>query len=159
MKFFEDIEIGSSRGGGQHLFTADEITAFALQFDPQPFHTDEDAAAATHFGRLCASGFHTAATCMRMIIEGNKREIAEQQARGEPIARTGPSPGVRDLVWHRPVYAGDTITFRSEVVEKRKLATRPQWGLMFSRHTGTNQNGELVYSVVGSVMVERRDKG
>jgi acyl dehydratase len=156
MKFFEDIEIGAISGGDRHVFTADEIKAFALQYDPQPFHTSEEGAARSHFGRLCASGFHTAVICMRMLVESKKREVEEQQARGEPIAKTGPSPGVRDIVWHKPVYAGDTITFWTEVIEKRNMNSRPEWGLLFSRYSGTNQNGELVYSIVGSVMVERR---
>jgi acyl dehydratase len=156
MKYFEDIEIGQRTGGDRHLFTAAEIKAFALQFDPQPFHTDEAAAAKTHFGGLVASGFHTAVIGMRLLLEAKKREVEEQKARGEPVARTGPSPGVRDLVWHRPVRAGDTLTFWTDVIEKREMKSRPDWGLLFSRTSAVNQHGELVYSIVGSVMVERR---
>jgi acyl dehydratase len=76
--------------------------------------------------------------------------------RGEPVARTGPSPGLRDLKWPRPVYVGDTIAFAQEIVELRTLASRPDVGLRVARLTGTNQRGELVYSVLSSTFVERR---
>ena len=137
-------------------FTAEDIKAFAAQYDPQPFHMDEAAAAKSHFGALCASGWHTVAAWMNLRVQYGRREDAERAARGEPIAKLGPSPGFRELKWLKPVYAGDTITYASEVVEKRVTKSRPGWGIIFARNTGTNQNGELVMSFIGSGFVERR---
>jgi len=85
-----------------------------------------------------------------------QREDAERAARGEVLAKLGPSPGFRDLKWIKPVYAGDTIAYASEIAEKRASKSRPGWGLVFARNTGTNQKGELVMSFTGSGFVERR---
>lgn len=156
MKYLEDIEIGAKAELGRHTFTAEEIKSFAVRFDPQPFHMDEEAAARSHFGRLCASGWHTAAACMRTIVDYKRREREAEQARGEASAETGVSPGVRDIKWLKPVYVGDTITFTTETIEARPLTSRPGWGVAVSRNTGTNQDGELVFSFVGSVFVQRR---
>jgi acyl dehydratase len=156
MKYLEDFEIGATAELGRHTFMAEEIKTFAARFDPQPFHTDEEAAARSHFGGLIASGWHTAAACMRAIVDYKRREREAEQARGEATAQTGVSPGFRDLKWLKPVYAGDTITYVMEVIETRPLKSRPGWGLAVSRNTGTNQDGELVFSFVGSVFVQCR---
>ena len=74
--------------------------------------------------------------------------------RGEPVARTGVSPGFRNLTWPKPVYAGDTITYATEVIATRPLLSKPGWGLMVSRNTGTNPAGELVLSFEGAVFLE-----
>jgi acyl dehydratase len=158
MQYFEDIVIGERTELGRHTFTAEEIKSFAGRYDTQPFHLDEEAAAQSHFGKLVASGWHTAAVCMRFIVENKKRVTAERRAGGEPIATWGPSPGFRDLKWIKPVYVGDTITYASEPIETRVTVTKPGWGLVFSRNTGTNQHGEAVYSFIGSAFVERRPK-
>jgi acyl dehydratase len=157
MKFFEDIKVGDRRELGSHTFTTDAIKAFARKYDPQLFHLDEEAAARSHFKRLCASGWHTAAAGMRLKVESNRREDAERRVRGEPVARSGPSPGVRDLKWLKPVYVGDTITYVS-VVKDTRVTSRPGFGLVVHDVTGTNQHGDVVYSVTGAVFVERRDK-
>ena len=156
MTYFEDLRVGTRTEVGSHTFTADEIKAFAREFDPQPFHLDEEAAARSHFGALCASGWHTAAMCLRHIVLERHRQQPELRRRGEPVARTGPSPGLRDLKWPRPVYVGDTVAFAQEVVELRTLASRPGVGLRIARHTGTNQREELVYSVLSSTFIDRR---
>ena len=156
MQFFEDIRIGQRSEIGRHTFTAEEIKRFAARYDPQPFHLDETAAERSHFGALCASGWHTAAVCMRLLVARKDRVVAELKERGEPVATWGPSPGFRDLKWLKPVYVGDTITFANEPIEKRESKSRPGWGLLFSRNTGTNQHGELVYSFIGSAFIERR---
>jgi acyl dehydratase len=158
MKFLEDYEIGERQELGSHTFTKDEIIAFATKYDPQPFHISEEAAAKSPYGRLIASGWHTSAVTMRYIVQGKKSEDEELRARGLPVANSGPSPGVREVRWVKPVHPGDTITFAAEVVDKREVK-RPGWGLLTSRQTGTNQHGELVYSVTGSVFVESRPKG
>jgi acyl dehydratase len=156
MKFFDDINVGDRMEIGSHTFGAEEIKLFAAQFDPQPFHVDEAAAAQSHFGALCASGWHTASMWMRLRIHYGEREDAERAARGEPIATLGPSPGFREMKWLRPVYAGDTISYASEVADKRVSQSRPRWGLIEVHNTGTNQNGELVMSFKSSAFVERR---
>jgi len=156
MKYFEDIAVGDRMDIGIHLFTAAEIKLFAAQFDPQPFHLDEAAAAQSHFGALCASGWHTASMWMRLRILYGQREDAERTARGEPNATLGPSPGFREMRWLKPVYAGDTISYASEVIEARASQKRPGWGLIQVHNSGTNQNGELVISFKSSAFVERR---
>ena len=97
------------------------IKSFAARFDPQPFHLDEEAAAAVAFQRLCASGWHTVSIRMRLLIDSRRREDDERRARGEPVATLGPSPGFRELKWLKPVYAGDTVSYQTEVIEKRAL--------------------------------------
>jgi acyl dehydratase len=156
VKYFDDINVGDRLALGAVSFTADDIKAFAAQYDPQPFHMDEAAAAKSHFGALCASGWHTIAAWMNLRVRYGRREDEERSARGEPIAKLGPSPGFRELKWIKPVYAGDTIAYASEVVEKRVTKSRPGWGIVFAKNTGTNQNGELVMSFIGSGFVERR---
>jgi acyl dehydratase len=158
MTYFEDLRVGTRTEVGSHTFTADEIKAFARRFDPQPFHVDEAAAAHTHFGGLIASGWHTAAMSLRLNVLDRQRRHAEMRRRGEPIAKTGPSPGLRDVKWLKPVRPGDVVSFAHEIVELRLLADRPTVGLRVARNTGTNQDGELVYSALSSTFVERRDK-
>ena len=159
MTYFEDLSVGTRTEVGSHTFTADEIKAFAREYDPQPIHLDEAAAAKLLFGALCASGWHTAAMSLRLNVEDRQRRQAEMLRCGEPVARTGPSPGLRDVRWLKAVYVGDTIAFAHEIVELRTLQDRPDVGLRVSRNTGTNQHGELVYSALSSTFIERRDKG
>jgi acyl dehydratase len=156
MKFFEDIRVGDKAALGRHTFTAEEIKSFAGRFDPQPFHLDEEAAARSHFGALVASGWHTGSVCIRLIVQHRLNEEEAMRAHGEPVGRTGPSPGFRDLKWLKPVYAGDTIAFASEITELRPVRSRPDKGLVFALNTGTNQAGELVFSFVSCLFVDRR---
>jgi acyl dehydratase len=156
MKYFEDMQVGESVQLGHHTFTAEEIKAFARSFDPQPFHIDEDAGARSHFGALCASGWHTASLWMKYAAETRRLEEEAQRDRGEPQARRGPSPGFRNLKWPKPVYVGDTITFATEITDKRAVRSRPDWGLVYSYNTGRNSHGDLVFSFDGSLFVERR---
>jgi acyl dehydratase len=156
VKFFDDMQIGDRRELGKHQFTAEEIKRFARSFDPQPFHMDEEAARRSHFGALCASGWHTTAACMRLIVDYHKNLAAEMIARGERPAKIGPSPGFKNLKWRRPIYAGDTVTFASEVIELRPSASRPQWGIVHMFTQGTNQKGERVYEIENIAFIERR---
>jgi acyl dehydratase len=156
MKFFEDIHVGEMSDIGRHTFTAEDIKSFATRFDPQPFHLDEEAAARSHFGALCASGWHTACVWMRLMIEYRRREDEERRARGEAVAQLGPSPGFRDLKWIKPVFAGDTVSYGIEILETRPLNSRPGWGMIFTRNTGLNQHGEPVISFISSAFVERK---
>ena len=156
MKFFEDIVVGERAELGSHTFTADDIKTFARRYDPQPFHLDEAAAARSHFGALCASGWHTAATWMRLMVEHQVREDAARRARGEAVATLGPSPGFRELKWIRPVYAGDTVKYSTEIIDKRASGSRPGWGIMSIHNTGVNQKGEPVISFISVAFVQRR---
>ena len=156
MNYFDDIQLGDAFAVGSHRFTAEKIKAFALRFDPQAFHVDEEAAARSHFGALCASGWHSASTWMRLMVDYRRRHDEARRARGEAVVELGASPGFRDLKWMRPVYAGDTITYQSEVVELRVSKSRPEWGLMSLRNSGTNQKGEPVLSFVSTVFIQRR---
>lgn len=149
MLWFEDIEIGARRELGSYTFTADEIKRFAKQFDPQPFHLDEEAAKRSHFGALVASGWHTASVFMKL----QSRMINETRM---DVSKSGPSPGYRNLRWLKPVFAGDTLTYSTEIVRKRELASRPQWGIVFTHITALNQHSELVYEFEGSVLFARR---
>jgi acyl dehydratase len=159
MRFFEDLEIGQRRELGSFTFTADDIKRFAAQFDPQPFHLDEEAGRNSLFGGLAASGWHVGSVCMKLLVADNERRAALARARGEDVAVGGPSPGFRELRWIRPVLAGDTISFASEIESLRASSSRPAWGIMQSRNTGTNQRGELVFSFLSSVFVPRRNNG
>jgi acyl dehydratase len=154
--FFKDLVVGETYATGSYRFTEENIIRFARAYDPQPFHTDPAAAAKSHFGALCASGWQTGAACMRKLIDRRDGLRDALLAKGLKPPAMGSSPGFRELVWHRPVYVGDEVTFASTLVSKRASVTRPGWGLIFSRNTGTNQKGELVYSVIGSVFIETR---
>lgn len=156
MKYFEDIRVGDRFELGSHRFTAAEIKTFAGRFDPQRFHMDEDEAAHSHFGALCASGWHTTAVWMKLLVAYRKRAADAARSRGEPVARIGPAPGFRNLRWLKPVFVDDTITFASEVIEKRPSASRSSWGLLTSRASGINQRGDGVLSFEGIAFVERR---
>jgi acyl dehydratase len=157
MRFFEDIEIGAQREFGSFTFTPDDIKKFAMQFDPQRFHLDEEEGRKSLFGGLAASGWHVAAVCMKLLVADGKRLTAEAVARGEKVAVWGPSPGFRDLRWLKPVLAGDTITYATELAAKRTSEKRPEWGIVEARNTGTNQRGELAFSLLATPFVPRRD--
>lgn len=148
MRYFEDVEVGASARYGRYEVTRDEVVEFARKYDPQPFHLSDEAAAATHFGRLSASGWHTCAMTMAMIVENLK-------SRDE--AGLG-SPGIDELRWLRPVYPGDTLSCESEVLEKRASATRPEMGIYKSRTTVSNQDSVTVMTFVSNIMIATRPK-
>jgi acyl dehydratase len=156
MRFFEDIEIGQRREVGSFTFTAELIKKFAAQFDPQPFHLDEEAGRQSLFGGLAASGWHVASVCMKLMVADGQRQAAEAAARGEKAAVWGPSPGFRELRWIKPVLAGDTVSFSSAVESVRSSSSRPEWGIVQARNTGTNQRGELVFSFLATAFAPRR---
>jgi acyl dehydratase len=159
MFFFEDIEVGHRREIGSFTFTAEEIKKFAAQFDPQRFHLDEEEGRKSLFGGLAASGWHVGSVCMKLLVADGQRQAREAVARGEEVAILGPSPGFRELRWIRPVLAGDTITFASEILSLRNSSSRPAWGILEARNSGTNQKGELVFSVLAIAFVPRRGSG
>lgn len=156
MRFFEDIEIGQRREIGAYTFTADAIKAFAAKFDPQRFHLDEEEGRKSLFGGLAASGWHVGSACMSLLVADGQRLMKEAVARGDKLAVWGPSPGFRDLRWLKPVLVGDTVSFVNVVVDKRTSGSRPGWGILQARTTGTNQRGEEVYSILATAFVPMR---
>jgi acyl dehydratase len=155
-RYLDDLVPGEASELGSYRFSADEIVRFASAFDMQPFHIDPEAARRSLFGGLCASGWHTAAVWMKLMIAGRERSRAEAGRLGLATPRLGPSPGFKNLKWSRPVFAGDIITYRSVVTGTRASASRPGWGLAFHRNTGINQRREEVFSFEGAVFWERR---
>lgn len=153
--YFEDLVVGAVVELGSHLFTCEEIIDFARRYDPQPFHLDEAAGARSLFGALSASGWHTTAIWVRHMVDARNREGELMRFRGERPARYGPSPGFEQLRWLKPVLAGDTIRFTTQVAEKRDWASRPEVGLVQYQNYGYNQHGELVFSILSKMLVER----
>lgn len=156
MPFLDDMKVGLRRELGTFTFTAENIKAFAREFDPQPFHLDEEAGRNSIFGGLAASGWHVASVCMKLIVAEGVRAREAAEARGEEFGIGGPSPGFRDLRWLKPVLAGDTLTYSSEIVSARATASRPGWGIVHSKNVAVNQRGEEVYSFIGSVFLPQR---
>ena len=156
MFFFDEMQVGQRRELGSFTFTAAAIKKFAAQFDPQRFHLDEEEGKKSLFGGLTASGWHVGCVCMKLLVADAQRAAKQGAARGEEVAVWGPSPGFRELRWLGPVLAGDTIHFASEIETKRTSSSRPEWGILQARNTGTNQRGELVFSLLATAFVPRR---
>ena len=154
--FYDEIEVGTDVMLGHHDFTRENMLEFARKFDPQGFHVNDAAAAGGPFGRLAASGWHTAAAWMKCYVAANAAAAARVSAAGGTPPSGVPSPGFSNLRWLKPVYPGDTLHYRSTVTGKRELASRPAWGMVFSLNEGHNQNGELVFSFEGKVLLARR---
>jgi acyl dehydratase len=157
MHFFEDLVVGQRREVGSFTFTAEDIKRFATQFDPQRFHLDEEVGRNSLFGGLAASGWHVGSVCMKLLVADGQRQAKEAAARGEKVAVWGPSPGFRELRWIKPVLAGDTIAYASEIESLRTSEKRPEWGILQARNTGTNQRGEPVFSLLATAFVPRRN--
>jgi acyl dehydratase len=146
MRWFEDVEIGETDAFGHYLVTREEVMAFAAKYDPQSFHLSEEAAAATHFGRLSASGWHTCAMTMAMIVANLKKR--EEAGLG--------SPGIDELRWLLPVYPGDTLRCKTEIIGKRASTSRPEMGFYKSRMTVFNQDDVAVVRFVSNAMIRTR---
>jgi acyl dehydratase len=153
--FYEDHEVGLKATVGSYRFTREAIIAFARDFDPQPFHLDEAAAAKSIFGGLCASGWHTVSASMRVLVDYRDGLRAAAQARGETLPPFGLGAGVRDLRWLAPVRPGDEIVFTFAVLSSR-LTRRPEWGLVTGGMSGVNQDGREVCSYKLMSQVARR---
>lgn len=146
MIYFEDLAVGQTARFGEYHVTREEVIAFAEKYDPQPFHLSDEAAAKTHFGRLAASGWHTCAMTMAMIVENLRR--TKQAGLG--------SPGIDELRWLKPVFPGDTLSCETEIVEVRASQSRPEMGSYRSRMTVRNQHGETVLSFISIALIARR---
>jgi acyl dehydratase len=142
--FLDDLEVGQRFTSGAHRLEAAEIKAFAGQYDPQPFHLDEATAADSLFGGLAASGWHTAAVTMRLLVEG-----------GAPFAGGLVGAGA-EVAWPRPTRPGDELTVVSEVVEIRPSRSRPERGMVTLKSETRNQRGEVVQTLVARLVVPRR---
>jgi len=143
--YWEDFRPGEVVEIGRHTFTESEIVAFAEQFDPQPFHTDPVAARDTFFGGLIASGWHTCAIGMRLMVQAY---IGRSASAG--------SPGVDNIRWLGPVRPGDTVSYRRVILESRPSDSRPGIGLVRSRSEAINQRGEIVMTMDGWGLFRRR---
>ena len=143
--YWEDFQPGSTLEMGSHTFTEEEIIAFARQFDPQPFHIDPVAAKDSFFGGLIASGWHTCAIAMRLMVDGY---VGRSASLG--------SPGLDNIRWLSPVRAGDTISYRRKVTAARASQSKPGIGLVHSRWEAHNQHGETVMTMEGWGMFRRR---
>ena len=147
MIYFEDLEVGSTSKFGRYVVTREEVMEFAQKYDPQPFHLDDEAAAKTHFGRLSASGWHTCAMTMAMLVENMK--TSRQAGLG--------SPGMDNLRWVKPVYPGDTLRVETTIIEKRRSKKRPDMGLFKSDLTIFNQNDEPVMTMRSNGLIKVRN--
>ena len=144
-RYLEEFTVGQTFGSGRLRVDTEQIKAFAAEFDPQPFHLDENAARETIFGGLVASGWHTAALTMRLLVES---EIAPE---GGIVGA-----GFDEFRWPRPVRAGDELRIESEVLEVRPSRSRPNQGLIKVRTTTLNQMDEAVQVQIANLIVPRR---
>jgi acyl dehydratase len=144
-RYLEDFEPGQTFGSGRIRIDADRIKSFAAEFDPQPFHVDETAATNSIFRGLAASGWHTAAITMRLLVESDLK-----------VAGGIVGAGFDELRWPRPVRPGDELRVESEVLEVRVSKSRPDQGVIKVRTTTLNGNNEPVQVSVGNLIVRRR---
>lgn len=147
MQYYEDIVVGQGRDTGSHTFTEEAIIEFARQFDPQPFHIDPEAAKDSNFGGIIASGWHTAATVMRLLVDS---AIDLEASLG--------SPGFDDLSWLKPVRPGDTIRARLTCIEKTPSKSRPGIGSARFLVEVFNQKDELVMKFISIGLMRFRNK-
>ena len=146
MQYFEDITVGAKSSFGRYEVSREEVIEFASKYDPQPFHLSDEAAAATHFGRLSASGWHTCAMTMSMVVANLK---ANRQA------GLG-SPGIDELRWLKPVYPGNILRCETEVIEKRASQSRPEMGSFRSLIRVLNQDDVVVMTFTSIGLVATR---
>lgn len=146
LKYFEDLVVGTKASFGRYEVLREEVLEFASKYDPQPFHLSDEAAAQTHFGRLSASGWHTAAMAMRMAVENMK----DQRSAGLG------SPGIDELRWLKPVYPGDTLRCETELLDKRVSRSRPEMGITKGRTTVFNQHDQAVMTYVANGLIRTR---
>ncbi len=146
--YFEDFEPGQDIDLGTRTVTEDEIVAFAREFDPQPFHLDRGAAAASIFGGVIASGWHTCSMMMRMVVDGLMNRSASMG-----------SPGLDGVRWLAPVRAGDTLNVHYRTTRVKASTSKPDRGVVWSTWVALNQHGETVCTVEGMGMFGRRPGG
>lgn len=143
--YLDDLTVGQKFGSGRLTLELDAIRRFAGEFDPQPFHLDEEAAQATIFRGLAASGWHTAALTMRLLVDSEFRPA------GGIVGA-----GVDDLRWPRPLRPGEELRVESEVLELRPSKSRPEQGIARLRVSTLNQDDEVLQTFVASLVMQRR---
>lgn len=153
MSLYNAIKEGMVLNIGSHTFDTESIKKFARKFDPQPFHLDEVAAKDSVLGGLCASGWHSLAIWMRFNVENGRKLLATESGYDGPAAHFGMSPGATNIKWLRPVFAGDTISYRTTVTGKKRLRSRPGWGYIAKHNEGFNQHGDKVLEFDGGVFL------
>ena len=146
MIYFEDLVVGAEREFGSYEVTREEVIEFATKYDPQPFHLSDEAAAKTHFGRIAASGWHTAAMTMAVIA----RAVVDERQAGLG------SPGIDELRWLKPVYPGDTLHVNGKIIEKTPSRSKPEIGSFRTETTVTNQDDVPVMRFTSIVLIRRR---
>lgn len=151
--YFEDVPLHIKTTLGSYTFTEENIVAFAKLYDPQPFHIDRRAAERSPYGGLIASGWHTAAVWMKLMIAERRARIA---AGGAETQENYVSPGVRELRWLKPVRPGTTLTYTNEANAKLDWPSRPQFGLLEGHNEARDEAGELYYTFVNRVLIARR---
>jgi len=144
--YWEDFPPGDTMEMGSHTVSREEVLEFARHYDPQPFHTDEAAAQLSIYGGLIASGWHTCAIAMRLMVD---KYVARSASLG--------SPGLDNIRWLAPVRAGDTISYRRTTTAARASESKPGIGLVHSRWEALNQRGETVMTMEGWGMFRRRN--
>ena len=145
MRYLEDVKPGEVIELGRRVISKESILAFAREFDPQPFHVDEEAAKTTIYGGLLASGWHTASVMMRLLADGFLNETVSLG-----------SPGVDELRWTAPVRPDDTLSARLTVLETIPSRRRPDRGVVRSLIEVRNQRGDVVMTVKGVNLLGRR---
>ncbi len=153
MSLYDQIEIGLVLDIGSYTFDAAGIKRFAAKFDPQPFHLDEVAAKNSIFGGLCASGWHSISVWMRLNIKNGRQLLEEKSGYSGPSPEFGMSPGAKNIKWLRPIFAGDTVSYRTTVSNKRLLRSRPGWGYLQKHNEGFNQHGVKVLEFDGGLFL------
>ena len=146
--YWEDLPVDTTIDLGSLTVDREEVIDFAGKYDPQPFHLDDEAAAQSMFGRLAASGWHTCAMVMGLMV---RNFLQRSSSLG--------SPGLEKLKWLKPVYPGDTLTVRQRITESRPMASRPDVGLVRTLWEAFNQDGEQVLLMDGYGMFRRRTPG
>lgn len=144
--FYEDVAVGDIHKFGAITISREEIIEFASKYDPQPFHLDDEAAEHSVFGKLCASGWHTGAIMMRMLVD---------QSIATGVASMG-SPGLDEIRWLAPVFPGETLSVETEVLSKRESKSRPSIGFLKMSYKTFNQDNTLKMTATANYMILKR---
>lgn len=153
--FLEEIEIGRKVDLGDYSFTDSNIASFAGRFAPVPFHVSAEVAKDGLFGKTAAAGFHICSAWMICFVITNAKARDGLAAEGKMLPELGPSPGLANVRWLQPVFAGDTVRNQATITALRELQSKPRWGLVTSLNEGFNQRGEAVLSFESKVLVAK----
>ena len=151
--WFEEFPLNVKITLGSYTFTEENIIAFGKRYDPQPFHVDKEAALRSPYGGLIASGWHTAAVWMKLMLAYRRARL---EAGAEQTQANFVSPGVRELRWLKPVRPGMTLTYTNEPFAKLDWPSRPQFGLIEGKNEARDEAGELYYSFINRVLIARK---